>query len=65
MTGIPRELAKHALKILPGAKPVRQAMRRFRDEKWWAIAKELSKLLKSRLCQRSDSYMKELCPRGK
>jgi hypothetical protein len=47
MTGVPRELAKHALQIIPGSKPVRQAMRRFGDEKWQAIAKELSKLLKA------------------
>jgi hypothetical protein len=47
MTGVPRELAKHALKILPGYNPVRQAMTRFGDEKRWAVAKELSKLLKT------------------
>jgi hypothetical protein len=46
MTGVPRELVEHGLKILPGSKPVRQAMRRFGDEKRRAIAKELSKLLK-------------------
>jgi hypothetical protein len=47
MTGVPRELAEHALQIIPGSKPVRQAMRRFRDEKCRAIAKEISKLLKA------------------
>jgi hypothetical protein len=47
MTGVPRELAEHALQILPSSKPVRQAMGCFRDEKWRAIAKELSKLLKA------------------
>jgi hypothetical protein len=47
MTGVPRELTEHALKILPGSKIVRQAMRRFRDEKRRAIAKELSMLLKA------------------
>jgi hypothetical protein len=46
MTGVPRELAEHALQIIPGSKPVRQAMRRFGDEKHRAIAKEISKLLK-------------------
>jgi hypothetical protein len=46
MTGVPRELAEHALQIIPGSKPVRQAMRRFGDEKCRAIAKEISKLLK-------------------
>jgi hypothetical protein len=47
MTGVPRELAEHALQIIPGSKPVRQAMRRFRDEKRRTIAKEISKLLKT------------------
>jgi hypothetical protein len=47
MTGVPRELAEHALQIIPGSKPVRQAMRRFGDEKCRAIAKEISKLLKA------------------
>jgi hypothetical protein len=48
MTGVPRELAEHALKIIPGSKPVRQAMRRFGDKKKCrAIAKEISKLLKA------------------
>jgi hypothetical protein len=47
MTGVPRELTEHALQIIPGSKPVRQAMRRFEDEKRRAIAKEISKLLKA------------------
>jgi hypothetical protein len=47
MTGVPRELAEHALQIIPGSKLVRQAMRRFGDEKRRAIAKEISKLLKA------------------
>jgi hypothetical protein len=47
MTGVPRELAEHALKILPGSNPVRQAMRCFEDKKRQAIAKELSNLLKA------------------
>jgi hypothetical protein len=46
MTGVPRELAEHALQIIPGSNPVRQAVRRFGDEKHRAIAKEISKLLK-------------------
>jgi hypothetical protein len=50
MTGVPRELAEHALEIIPGSKPVRQEMRCFGDEKCHAIAKEISKL------QRSDPY---------
>jgi hypothetical protein len=47
MTGVPRELAEHALQIIPSSKPIRQAMRRFGDEKCRAIAKEISKLLKA------------------
>jgi hypothetical protein len=47
MIGVPRELVEHALQIIPGSKPVRQAMRRFGDEKCRAIAKEFSKLLKA------------------
>jgi hypothetical protein len=47
MMGVPRELTEHALQIIPGSKPVRQAMRRFGDEKRCAIAKEISKLLKA------------------
>jgi hypothetical protein len=33
LTGVPKELAEHALQIIPGSKPVRQAMRRFGDKK--------------------------------
>jgi hypothetical protein len=47
MIGVPRELAEHALQIIPSSKPVRQAMRRFGDEKRCTIAKEISKLLKA------------------
>jgi hypothetical protein len=47
MTGVPRELAEHALQIIPGSKLVRRAMRHFGDEKRRAIAKEISKLLKA------------------
>jgi hypothetical protein len=47
MIGVPRELAEHALQIIPGSKPARQAMRRFGDEKRHAIANEISKQLKA------------------
>jgi hypothetical protein len=46
MIGVPRKLAEHALQIILGSKPARQAMRCFGDEKRRAIAKEISKLLK-------------------
>jgi hypothetical protein len=52
MIGVPRELAEHALKILPSSKPVRQAMRCLGDEKLHDIANEVSKLLK-------DGFVKE------
>jgi hypothetical protein len=47
MPGVPRELVEHALQIIPSSKPVRQAMRRFGDEKHCAITKEISKPLKA------------------
>jgi hypothetical protein len=47
MIGVPRELAEHALQIIPDSKPVRQAIRCFGDEKHRTIAKEISKLLKA------------------
>jgi hypothetical protein len=53
MTGVPREITEHTLKILPGAKPLGQATRCFRDKKRRAIAKELSKLVKA-------SFVKEV-----
>jgi hypothetical protein len=45
MTGVPRKLAEHSLNINAGAKPVKQPLRRFGDEKRSAIGKELAKLL--------------------
>ena len=42
MTGVPRELAEHSLNVNPDAKPVKQSLRRFCDEKRKAIAKELA-----------------------
>ena len=44
MTGVPRELAEHSLNVNPNAKPVKQSLRRFGDEKRKAIAKELARL---------------------
>jgi hypothetical protein len=44
MPGIPRELAKHALNVYPGARPVRQSLRRFSERKRKAISKELHRL---------------------
>ena len=48
MKGVPRELAEHHLNINPGAKPVKQPLRRLGDVKRKAIGKELAKLLKAK-----------------
>ena len=45
MSGILREVAKHALKIHPGSKPVKQRLHRFNEEKRRAIGEEITKLL--------------------
>ena len=45
MPGIPREVAKYELRILPGSKPVQQQLRRFDDERCRAIGEEIAKLL--------------------
>ena len=44
MSGIPREVIEHALKIRLGSKPMKQRLRRF-DEKRRAIGEEIVKLL--------------------
>src|SRR3954463_7819348 len=53
MKGVPRELAEHNLNIDPKCKPVKQPLRRFRDEKRRAIGKEIARLLK-------DSFIREV-----
>ena len=45
MLGIPREVAKHALKIRPGSKPVKQRLCRFDKGKCRTIGEEIAKLL--------------------
>ena len=45
MPGIPREVAKHTLKIHPGSKLVKPRLRRFNEEKRRAIGEEITKLL--------------------
>jgi len=42
MPGILREVAEHSLDILPGAKLVKQHLRRFNDGKWKAIKEEIA-----------------------
>ena len=48
MPGIPREVAEHALCLVPGSKPAKQCLRRFDDERHGAIGKEIAKLLAAR-----------------
>jgi hypothetical protein len=45
MPSISREIAKHALKIRSGSKPVKQRLHRFDKEKRRSIGEEISKLL--------------------
>ena len=45
MSGIPRKVVEHALKIKPGSKPVKQRLHRFDEEKHRAIGEEIAKLL--------------------
>ena len=44
MLGVPRELAKHQLKVFPNAKPIKQRLRRFTPEKREAISAELTRV---------------------
>jgi hypothetical protein len=45
MPGVPRELIEHSLNVDPKATPKRQHLRRFANDRWDAIKKELAKLL--------------------
>ena len=45
MPGISREVAKHALKIRLGSRPIKQCLRRFSEEKRRLIGEEIAKLL--------------------
>jgi hypothetical protein len=47
MPSIPREVAKHALEIQAGSKPVKQRLRRFDEEKHRIIGEEIHKLLEA------------------
>ena len=53
MPGIPREVAEHELRILPGSKPVQQRLCCFDDERRMAVGEELAKLL-------AASFIKEV-----
>jgi len=52
MLGISREVAKHALRIRPGSKPVKQHLCRFDEEKCRAIGEEIAKLLTARFIKK-------------
>jgi hypothetical protein len=45
MLGIPRDVAEHSLDIRAGARPVKQPLRRFDEEKHRAIGEEIHKLM--------------------
>jgi hypothetical protein len=45
MPGVPRELAEHSLHVRPDAKPVKQSLWRFAEEKRKAISEEIARLL--------------------
>jgi hypothetical protein len=45
MPGIPREVVEHSLDIRAGARPVKQPLRRFDEEKRRAIGEEIHKLM--------------------
>jgi hypothetical protein len=45
MPGIPREVAEHELRILPGSKLIQKRLCRFDDERRRVIGEEIAKLL--------------------
>jgi hypothetical protein len=45
MPGIPRDVAEHSLDIRVGARPMKQPLRRFDEEKHRAIGEEVYKLM--------------------
>ena len=48
MLGMPPEVAKHALRLVPSSKPTKQHLHRFDDERRRAIDEEIAKLLAAR-----------------
>ena len=45
MLGIPREVAEHALRLIPGSKPAKQRLHHFDNERRRAIGEEIAELL--------------------
>jgi hypothetical protein len=48
MSGVPRELVKHKLKVYPQARPIRQKLHRFTPDNREAIHAELARLVSAR-----------------
>ena len=53
MPGVPRELAEHSLNIYPDTQPIKQALRRFSEQKRRAIGEEINRL-------RDANFIREL-----
>jgi hypothetical protein len=53
MPGVPRELVEHALNVEPKARPVKQPLQRFDEQKRKAIAAKLHRL-------ENASFIKEI-----
>ena len=52
MPGVPAELAEHKLHVNPGAKPVKQGLRRLNEERRKIVGKEVARLLAAALSWR-------------
>jgi hypothetical protein len=55
MPGIPRDVAEHSLDIRAGARPVKQPLRRFDEEKRRAIGEEIHKLMAAKFIKEAKS----------
>jgi hypothetical protein len=67
MPGIPREVAEHSLDIRAGARPVKQPLRRFDEEKRRAIGEEIHKLMVAGFIKegkRCEAQSRKVCLRG-
>jgi hypothetical protein len=53
--GIPRDVAEHSLDIRAGARPVKQPLRRFDEEKRRAIGEEIHKLMAAKFIKEAKS----------
>jgi hypothetical protein len=56
MPGIPRDVAEHSLDIRAGARPVRQPLRRFDEEKRRVIGEETHKLKEAKSVKPSPCW---------